>query len=400
MTKLPSLVLLGIAEVLALSLWFSATATVPTLLASGAVTPGQASLFTSAVQGGFVAGTVISAISGLSDRIDARRLFAACTLLGAAANLAILAFDPASPMVPVLRFVTGASMAGVYPVGMRIAASWAKGDLGFLVGLLVGAVTLGSASPHLVNAIGGLDWRLVIATSSAAALVGAVAISFAGLGPAAPRAAHFRAMSALKAWRDPALRLANLGYLGHMWELYAMWAWLVVFLGASFAEVLPAAEADSWARLVTFLTIAVGGLGSIAGGILADRLGRTVVTSAALAISGACCLVVGLLFGASPVLLTALCLIWGVTVVADSAQFSASIAELSEPSLVGTMLTVQTSAGFLLTMASIHLIGWTAEAWGWPFAFMVLAAGPVVGIWAMLSLRRRPESARMAHGRR
>jgi MFS family permease len=185
-----------------------------------------------------------------------------------------------------------------------------------------------------------------------------------------------------------------------MWALYAMWAWIAVFLHASFAVTMPDGQAAEWAKLGAFVTVAAGAAGSLAGGLFADRWGRTTLTISALAVSGSCAILAGLLFGGSPWLMIALCLVWGVSVVADSAQFSASITELSDRALVGTMLTVQTCVGFLLTLATIHLIPMLADAVGWQWAFSVLALGPVAGIWAMARLRGRPEAVLLAGGKR
>lgn len=381
-----------------MSLWFSASAVVPALRTEWNLNDSSVSWLTIAVQLGFVSGTLLSALLNLPDIFNVRRLFATCAFAGALSNavFGLYAHGPNTGIA--LRFLTGVFLAGVYPPGMKVMATWFQRSRGMALGILIGALTLGKASPYLINGIGSANWRHNILVISFFAIAGGlVVLFFVQEGPYAMPRARFDWKQAIKVFRDRGVRLANFGYFGHMWELYAMWLWLPVMIRASFAS---RHAYPGLAEIASFLVIGCGVIGCVAGGIIADRIGRTLVTSWAMAMSGGCCLIIGFLFDANPVLLLLVSAIWGATVIADSAQFSACVTELSNPKYIGTALTIQTCVGFLLTSISIKLVPEMVNAAGWRYAFMILAPGPFLGVFAMLRLRSLPEAVKIAHGRR
>ncbi len=388
---------LSAGTLFSMGLWFSASAVVPVLAKDWHISDSTAAWLTLAVQIGFVIGTLISAIFNLPDIMNSRRFMAISALAAAISNalLAMYSNGPASAIV--LRFLTGMFLGGVYPPAMKVMASWFRSGRGMAIGVLIGALTLGKASPYLVNAFQMENWRQNLLIVSGLSIVGALIVLFLlSDGPYKQPSAPFDLSQAGKVFGNRGVRLANFGYLGHMWELYAMWTWSPVMIRASFAAQ---GISPSVSETISFLAIGAGAAGCVIAGILADRFGRTLIASAAMIISGTCCLVVGVLFG-QPVWLIVITLIWGASVVADSAQFSTCVTELADPRYIGTALTLQTCIGFLLTVVSIKLIPILVSSTGWQFAFILLAPGPFLGTLAMLRLRRLPEASQIAHGKR
>ena len=385
------LALLAVAELLGMSLWFTASAVAPQLRAVWSLSAQQASWLTTMVQLGFVAGTATAALLNLADVVPARPYFAVSALCAAAANALLLAAPGYAPALA-LRFATGFFLAGVYPPAMKMVATWFQAGRGLAIGTVVGALTLGKATPYLVRAIEGAGLRPVVLAASAGAVVAALLVGWGhrdGPFPFARRPFSWHLVGAVV--RDPRTRLAIGGYLGHMWELYAMWTWVAAY----FLDVLVlhGRSGDAAARgsaLVGFAVIGVGAAGCVLAGRWADRLGRARITIWAMAVSGACALAIGWLATAPLAAAVAVALLWGFAVVADSAQFSAIVTEVAPPHAVGTALTLQTSLGFLLTTVTISAVPVLRERAGWPLAFGMLSLGPAAGILAMRRLARLP----------
>jgi MFS family permease len=386
------LALLAVAELLGMSLWFAASAVAPQLAAQWTLSAGQTGWLTTIVQLGFVVGTGAAALLNLADLLPARSYFATAAVAGALANAGLVLVDR-YPQALVLRFLTGLCLAGVYPPAMKMASTWFRARRGLAIGTVVGALTIGKATPYLVHAIPAAGPSVVILAASTFALIAAALIATFyrdGPYPFPPRPFSWGLVQTVFARRE--WRLATGGYLGHMFELYSFWTWIPAFIAASVAaESAGGAAATAGPgiiSLIAFGTIAIGGFGCVWGGLFADRRGRERLVMLSMACSGACSLIIPFAFGRSLWLLAPLAWAWGFFVIADSAQFSALVTESVSPHAVGTALTVQTSLGFLLTMVSIQLIPPLVAAIGWQWVFPVLAVGPVVGIGAIRVLVR------------
>jgi MFS family permease len=379
------LAMLCLAEFLGMTLWFSATAAAPALIREFHLESGRAAWLTMAVQAGFVCGTLLSAFLNLPDVLNPRWLVALGCLAGSTANACVTLVDDPTTLV-ILRLATGVALAWVYPPGLKIAASWFEHKRGAALGLVVGALTVGSAFPHLLAALAiSVPWRTLMLTSSACAIAGGVIVVAAVRdGPYLSATAPFDPHAVGRAFSNRRVRLATLGYLCHMWELYAMWTWIATFAAASFLSPN--------GSLVAFVAIASGAIGCVGAGLVADRLGKARVAAWAMIVSAGCSAVAGFAFGAAPWVLFTLVVIWGVAVVADSALFSALVAEHSSRNYVGTALTLQLCTGFLLTIVTIRLIPMIASAIGWQWAFLLLVPGPTIGTLVMFRLIRESDS--------
>jgi MFS family permease len=386
-----ALVLIAGAQLLALSLWFSASAVSGSLKVAWGLSDAQIPWLTLTVQIGFVVGAVVSALANLADRIPARYLFATAAVFGALVNGSlVLLGSGVFGIVVVVRFLTGVALAGVYPSGMKAIAGWFRESRGTALGILIGALTVGSALPHLIRGI-GVDWRVVLASASVLAIVGSLMMLAAGDGPYEVGTSAFSWSHVRSIVGNRGFRLATVGYLGHMWELYAAWTWVAAYVAAS--------SFTGSASVAAFAMIAIGGVGSWIAGRLADAKGRTLAAGGSMVISGTAAALTAVVFDAPGWVLMAVLLIWGMTIVSDSAQFSAIVTEVVDPGVRGTALTLQTAVGFLLTLVTIWLVPNIADATSWRWAFLVLVPGPVVGTIAMIRLKQSDWSRQLAGGR-
>ena len=381
------LALVGLAELLGMAPWFSASAVSSSIVADYHLTAAQTAWLTMAVQGGFVAGTLVAALLNLSDLVNARWVFA-IGCVGAAAANALVTAAPSPVGLVAWRFATGAALALVYPPGMKIVAGWFSSRRGAALGVLVASLTLGKAVPYLLAAISGGAWRsMMLMASGLAAAGGLIAALTVRDGPLATSGAAFDPRAALRVFTRRGTTLGVLGYLGHMWELYAMWTWVGVYATAALAA-RGVASAGRLGSLAAFVAVGAGALGAVGAGFLADRRGRARVAAWAMMVSATCCALTVPAFHAPFAVLLLLVVVWGFSVVADSAQFSAIVSETTDDEYIGTALTVQTCLGFLLTMVSIRLTSAAADWVGWQWAFLVLLPGPMLGVQAMLALMR------------
>lgn len=394
-----ALALLALSVVLSMSPWFSAAAALPQLREGWGLNAFQGSWLTLAVQLGFVAGAVVSAALNLADRTQPRVLIAAGALTAALANAALL-LGPGLVGALLARAAVGAALALVYPPALRAMSAYFTRGRGLALGVMVGALTLGSASPHLVNALGGADWRVVVGVTSALAALGGLLALPVPPGPLATKAPPFRPAQAWRVLTARGPALATLGYLGHMWELYAMWTWFALFYGGVLSGA-GAPDATRGAALATFSVVGLGALGCVVGGVLGDSWGRTRLTELAMWLSGGAALVLAALVvgGASPGAVLAVSLFWGFWIIADSAQFSTVVSEIAPGEYVGTALTAQLALGFTLTAVTIALVPLLLPHLGWGGLFTLWALGPLLGALAMRALRATPDAARIAGGR-
>ncbi|ALC90579.1 MFS transporter [Bacillus sp. FJAT-18017] len=383
-----ALVWIGLSELCALSLWFSASVIAPELIAAWNLSSYSEAWLSASVPVGFVIGSLVSSYFGIADRLNPRKVFAASAFLGAILNALLILVDHAFFGI-LLRLLTGIALAGVYPIAVKILSQWFPKNRGFAIGILIAALTIGSSLPHFVIMFfSSFNWKLVIISSSVLALLSAFVIIFL-LKDAPVKSKRMPVSLKLikKVVMNKPVMLANYGYFGHMWELYAMWTWLPAFLTASFLTYSP--EIPHWfIALSSFISIGIaGGIGCVLGGLISDKIGRANLTIISMFISAICSIIIGFTFGSFIWLTLIISMIWGMSVISDSAQFSAAVSEKAEIEYVGTALTFQMCIGFLFTIFSINLIPTIQRIVGWEWVFTILSIGPLMGIVFMVKYR-------------